>query len=279
MILFPMESEQTDHLQKKRASFVENYKNKHLTCIFGRCTQMYFIPQITYYCSSKMISLLNSRTTIVRLAIILFFAAINTTAVVYTLTDGNFEISRKSTDKNLLILFHDSSRSNRALMMWRSLGEELEDDLYSDVDFLLGGVDLSKNRGLRLRFGIPYPSDSSTILYFVGNNMHVYKGQGNIDDLVDYAINGYELDLENTEIPVSLDTIDQIVKTLKSAIGQDNRFAFSFIDDLENIYRLRKNAGAGLLILGVALGICLCLIFDIIFRKEPSTQSNKFKRE
>jgi protein disulfide-isomerase-like protein len=190
-----------------------------------------------------------------------------TSAAVIDLTDASFEHQTQSstgqTTGKWFVKFYAPwcGHCKSLAPTWEDLSDRLQE---SDVgDVIIAKVDCTKEKEVCNRFKIKgFPS----LKYFADRKMFTYKGARNIDALYDFVTEGYKSALQDTIPPVP-SMYEKTVKEMRkkfNKFAKDNEQLQYLLTDFEHIISFRKNAAAGLLVMGVIVGFWLGIIVSLL---------------
>jgi thiol-disulfide isomerase/thioredoxin len=134
---------------------------------------------------------------------------------------------------------------------WETLAETLsEHDDYKNEGIVIAKIDLTTNMDTLRRFDIEgYP----TLKYFANRQMYTYKGDRNVESLMQFVTEGYK-SATGEKVPPPPSWVAEKITEIRQKFAVDNKIISHLITDLEHIFKMRKNAAVAMVILSVFFG-------------------------
>jgi hypothetical protein len=92
-----------------------------------------------------------------------------------------------------------------------------------------------------------------TVTYFANRQMYTYKGDRKVESLMQFVTDGYK-SATSEKVPPPPSWAAEKVTEIRQKFAVDNKTVSYFINDLEHIFKMRKNAALVMVVLGVVCG-------------------------
>lgn len=193
---------------------------------------------------------------------------------VVVLTDSTFEhqtqASTGQTTGKWFIKFYAPwcGHCKRMAGTWKELAADMETN-HSDEGIVIAEVDSTQDREVTQRFGVTgYPS----LKYIAGGKVYTYKGDRSLEDMKEFVLKRFA-ETEGEEVPPPESWVEKQRKKWHKFVNT-NEALRSLPDDLDHIWRLRKNAAVLFILFGVVLGLIVGKLVGGSFSSKAPKKAN-----